>query len=137
MEGKGNSMGARLAGMRPEFGPFGKHVNKPGMNALQVLEMTTREGWDFLYVAGANPALQFPSRLWSDACSKLGFLVVQDLFLTKTAKQADVVLPTLTFIEKGGASSILKDVYKRFFRVKKFLRIFMPTVKFLWNWPNG
>lgn len=103
MEGRGNSMGARLAGMRPEFGPFGKPVNPPGMNALQVLESSAREGWDMLYVAGANPALQFPSKLWKDARSKLGFLVVQDLFLTETAQQADVVLPTLTFIEKGGS----------------------------------
>lgn len=103
MEGKGNSMGARLAGMRPEFGPFGKAVDKPGMNALQVLQSAAREGWDFLYVAGANPALQFPSKLWNEACAKLGFLVVQDLFLTQTAQQADVILPTLTFIEKGGS----------------------------------
>jgi len=103
MEGRGNSMGARIAGMRPEFGPFGKAVSKPGMNAVQVLEKTIGEGWDFLYVAGANPALQYPSKLWSEARSKLGFLVVQDLFLTETAQQADVVLPTLTFIEKGGS----------------------------------
>lgn len=103
MEGRGNSMGARLAGMRPEFGPFGKPVNSPGMNALQVLESAAQEGWDFLYVAGVNPALQFPSKLWQEARSKMEFLVVQDLFLTETAQQADVVLPTLTFIEKEGS----------------------------------
>ncbi len=103
MEGRGNSMGARLAGMRPECGPFGKTIEKPGMNAQQVLESAASEGWDFLYVAGANPALQFPTKLWQGARSKLGFLVVQDLFLTETAQQADVILPTLTFIEKGGS----------------------------------
>lgn len=103
MEGRGNSMGARLAGMRPEWGPFGQPVNPPGMHALQVLERAAQEGWDFLYVAGANPALKFPSKLWQEARSKMGFLVVQDLFLTETAQQADVVLPTLTFIEKGGS----------------------------------
>src|SRR5204863_8600827 len=67
MEGRGNSMVARVAGMRPEFGPFGKAVNPPGMNALQVLEKTAQEGWDYLHVAGANPALQFPSKLWKEA----------------------------------------------------------------------
>lgn len=103
MEGRGNSMGARLAGMRPDMGPFNKPIDQPGMNALEVLESASQEGWDVLYVAGANPALQFPSQLWKDARSNLGFLVVQDLFLTETAQQADVVLPTLTFIEKGGS----------------------------------
>lgn len=99
LEGRGNSMGARFAGMRPDLGPFGEKIDKPGMNAIQVLES---ESWDLLYVAGANPALKFPAQLWSKARSKLNFLIVQDLFLTETAKQADVVLPTLSFVEKGG-----------------------------------
>lgn len=103
MEGRGNSMGARLAGMRPDCGPFEEQISPRGMHALQVLEHTSQEGWDFLYVAGANPALKFPSKLWNEARSKLKFLVVQDLFLTETALDADVILPTLTFIEKGGS----------------------------------
>ena len=36
------------------------------------------------------------------ACSKLDFLVVQDIFLTETAQLADVVLPGVTFAEKLG-----------------------------------
>ena len=32
----------------------------------------------------------------------MDFLVVQDLFLTETAKFADVVLPVLSFAEKEG-----------------------------------
>lgn len=103
MEGRGNSMGARLAGMRPDFGPFGEKLKNPGLNALQVLEDSARSGWDFLYVAGSDPAMQFPAKLWKEARSKLKFMVVQDLFLTETAQQADVVLPTLSFIEKGGS----------------------------------
>ncbi len=102
MEGKGNSLGARLAGMHPELGAFEKPVEPPGLNALQVLNHASEEGWDFLYVAGANPALQFSSKLWLGARAKLDFLVVQDLFLNETAEQADVVLPTLSFIEKEG-----------------------------------
>lgn len=102
MEGKGNSMGARLAGMRPDCGPFGERVSSCGLNGCQVLQRAAQEGWDILYVAGANPALKFPSKLWVEARAKMGFLVVQDLFLTETAKEADVVLPTLTFIEKEG-----------------------------------
>ncbi|MDP1834723.1 MAG: NADH-quinone oxidoreductase subunit NuoG [Chlamydiales bacterium] len=92
MEGRGNSMGARYAGMYPI----------DGMNALQVIDAATKDGWDFLYVAGANPVSQYPFATWSELRSKLKFLVVQDLFLTKTAQQADVVLPALSFAEKGG-----------------------------------
>lgn len=102
MEGRGNSMGARLAGMRPDAGPLGEEIQNPGLNALQVLEESARSGWDYLHIAGADPAKKFPSKLWGEARAKLGFMVVQDLFLTETAKQADIVLPTLSFVEKEG-----------------------------------
>lgn len=102
MEGSNNSMGARLAGLRPEVGANGKLLDKSGFNSLQVVQMAADEGWDFLYVAGTNPAKKFPKKLWDRARSKLGFMVVQDLFLTSTSLQADVVLPTLCSIEKTG-----------------------------------
>lgn len=103
LEGRGNSMGARLAGLRPDAGPLGEKINSPGLNAIQVLEEAAASGWDYLHVAGANPAVKYPSKLWQKARRNLGFLVVQDLFLTETAKQADLVLPVLSFIEKGGS----------------------------------
>ncbi|MBA3957098.1 MAG: NADH-quinone oxidoreductase subunit NuoG [Parachlamydiaceae bacterium] len=95
LEGRGNSQGARLAGMLPDS-------NKNGLNALQVLEHAAHEGWDYLHVAGADPATHVPKKLWNEARAKLKCLVVQDLFLTQTAKQADVVLPTFAFVEKRG-----------------------------------
>lgn len=103
MEGRGNSMGARIAGMHPEMQAFGKAANRVGLDAGQVIQTAAEEGWDILYVAGADPAVKFPSKLWNEARSKLGFLVVQDLFLTRTAQQADVVLPTLCYMEKAGS----------------------------------
>lgn len=102
LEGRGNSLGARFAGMRPDIGPLGQPVNPPGLNALQVLEKGYETGWDFLYSVGADPASKFPAKLWQRFRSKLGCLIVQDIFLTETAKQADVVLPALAFTEKGG-----------------------------------
>lgn len=103
MEGSGNSMGARLAGMRPDLGPLNQRLAKPGFDVVQILEKASLNGWDFLYVAGADPATKYPSKLWQEARVKLNFLVVQDLFLTETARQADVVLPSLSFVEKGGS----------------------------------
>jgi NADH-quinone oxidoreductase subunit G len=103
MEGKDNSLGARFAGMRPDIGPMGEKINQPGFNALEILENAANSGWDFLHIAGADPATQVPSKLWMEARTKLGFLVVQDIFLTETAQQADIVLPTLSYVEKGGS----------------------------------
>src|ERR1019366_4638330 len=48
-----------------------------------------------LWVVGANPLKGGLER-------KAGFLVVQDMFLTETALQADVVLPAASAYEKSG-----------------------------------
>ncbi len=103
MEGQGNSYGARLAGMRPDQGPFGESITHPGLDATKLLQAAASSGWDYLHVAGANPAMKYPSKLWKAARTKLKFLVVQDIFLTETAQQADVVLPTFCYVEKGGS----------------------------------
>jgi NADH-quinone oxidoreductase subunit G len=103
MEGEKNSMGARLAGVHPEWEPLGAKLEKTGMNALAVLEESANKGWEFLYAVGCNPAAYTPKELWNRASKNLKFLVVQDLFLTETAKEADVVLPTLSFYEKEGS----------------------------------
>jgi len=103
LEGSGNSFGARFAGMRPDLGPLSAPIEHPGLDAVKLMEIAAKTGWDLLYVAGANPAVKFPAKLWNQVRSKLGFLVVQDLFLTETAEQADVVLPTLCYVEKYGS----------------------------------
>jgi len=103
MEGKNNSLGARLAGMHPELLPHGKRIEKPGLNAVQMVETIAKDGWDLLYVVGADVASKFPTDLWNEARKKLGCLIVQDLFMTKTCEMADVVLPTLSYVEKGGS----------------------------------
>lgn len=103
MEGRGNSFGARFAGMRPDIGPMGEKLKDSGLNALEVLEEASKNGWDFLYVAGANPAVKFPAPLWEQARKRTKLLVVQDLFMTETALQADIILPTLSFVEKRGS----------------------------------
>ena len=103
LEGKGNSTGARFAGMHPQLGPFNQPLDKPGLNVLQMLETAAHSGWDLLYVAGADPATHTSSKQWKEVRANLKFLIVQDLFLTETARQADVVLPTLSYVEKGGS----------------------------------
>jgi len=56
-----------------------------------------------LYIVGENPVLSFPRPdLVKEALSSLRFLAVQDLFLTETAEQANVVFPAASFAEKEG-----------------------------------
>ena len=56
-----------------------------------------------MYIVGENPVLSFPQPdLIKEALSSLRFLAVQDLFLTETAEQANVVFPAASFAEKEG-----------------------------------
>jgi NADH-quinone oxidoreductase subunit G len=103
LDAEENSLGAQLAGMHPELLPGGVLSPNPGMSCTEVLKQAASSGWDLLYVVGCNPAVKYPSSLWKEARKNLGCLIVQDLFLTETALQADVVLPALCFLEKGGS----------------------------------
>ncbi|MBS0634699.1 MAG: NADH-quinone oxidoreductase subunit NuoG [Verrucomicrobia bacterium] len=95
MEGSGNSLGARFAGVHPEFGPQG--TPKTGKSA----DVIVQEAWDTLYVVGADLASKIAD--FKALRERVGCLIVQDLFMTKTAMEADVVLPTLSYVEKGGS----------------------------------
>jgi predicted molibdopterin-dependent oxidoreductase YjgC len=48
------------------------------------------------------------------ALERLELLVVQDLFLTETAKRADVVLPAVSFAEKDGTFTNFEGRVQRF-----------------------
>ncbi len=56
-----------------------------------------------MYIMGENPAMSDPDVSHArEALAKLEHLVVQDLFLTETARYADVVLPASAWPEKSG-----------------------------------
>ena len=60
-----------------------------------------------LIVGGGNPALTLPdSSKIEQALEKLDFLVVIDLFMTETAKMADIVLPACSFMERSGVGYV-------------------------------
>jgi predicted molibdopterin-dependent oxidoreductase YjgC len=75
----------------------------PGMGALEILAAVENGKVKGLYVAGENPAGNYPDlgRI-QKALAKLDFLVVQDCFLSETASLAHVVFPAVTFAEKEG-----------------------------------
>ena len=55
------------------------------------------------YIVGSNPARAMPEMV--ESLSGLEFLVVQDIFLTETAKLASVVFPAASFAEVDGTYS--------------------------------
>jgi formate dehydrogenase major subunit len=77
--------------------------SRPGLTALEMIDSARRGDVKALYIMGENPCLSDPdSSRVSDSLSKTEFLVVQDIFLTETAKLADVILPAACFAEKDG-----------------------------------
>jgi formate dehydrogenase alpha subunit len=76
---------------------------EPGLTTLEIMEQVKKGKIKGMYIVGENPVLSFPnSRLITEILSSLDFLVVQDMFLTETAKLANVVLPAASFAEKEG-----------------------------------
>jgi formate dehydrogenase major subunit len=77
--------------------------DKPGMAVTQMIPAIFEGKLKGLYVMGENPVLSDPrSGHAEEALEKIDFLVVQDIFLTETAKLADVVLPATSWAEKEG-----------------------------------
>jgi formate dehydrogenase major subunit len=73
-------------------------------NGMMVTEMV-QDGSPVraLYVMGENPVLSDPNISHAEHWVRgLEFLAVQDLFLTETARWADVVLPGSSFAERSG-----------------------------------
>jgi formate dehydrogenase alpha subunit len=74
-----------------------------GLTALEAISGVEEGKIRGMYIVGENPAVSFPnSNSIGKALESLDFLVVQDMFLTETAKLAKVVLPAASFAEKEG-----------------------------------
>ncbi len=80
---KGNDQGAWEIGFRTD-----EHLAETISAAMGV------------YIAAADPASEDPEL--KIALQRAGFVIVQDLFLTETAKLADVVLPVQAVMEREG-----------------------------------
>lgn len=76
---------------------------KPGLTAPEMFEAAAEGRIKAMYIVGENPALtEADGGLVKRALENLELLVVQDLFLTETARFAHVVLPAASFAEKEG-----------------------------------
>ena len=79
---------------------------KPGMTITDMFHAIDEGKVKALYVVGENPMLSDPDLHHVEAAlNKLDLLIVQDIFMTHTAKLAHVVLPSTSFAEKDGTFS--------------------------------
>jgi len=90
---------------------------KPGMTIYEMVDSAKKSSLKALYVMGENPVFNLPnSHDVESALRKLDFLVVQDIFLTETARLADVVFPALSWAEKDGTFT---NMERRMQRLRK------------------
>ncbi len=74
-----------------------------GLTVVEMINAVEEGKLKGLYILGENPMLSDPdSNHVEKALDDLEFLVVQDIFLTETARKANVVLPGTSFAEKDG-----------------------------------
>jgi NADH-quinone oxidoreductase subunit G len=113
-----NSRGAADMGLLPDRFPGYAHVedasareaferlwgsvlsSKPGMTAPQMVEAAQSGKIKALYVVGANPLAHFGTLGYGRG--KLELLIAHEMFLTETAKVADIVFPAASAYEKDG-----------------------------------
>ena len=115
-----NAQGANDMGVRPDLLPGYAAASDPdardrlskiwgfsvpstaGLGFGPMLEAAATGRLDALFVMGSDPVGKDLAPGAAEALSKLKLLVVQDLYLTETAKLAHVVLPARSYLEKQG-----------------------------------
>jgi formate dehydrogenase alpha subunit len=120
LDEKNNTQGMLDMGVCPEYLP-GYHTYEraanmfnsawnatiptvAGKDLFQIIDAIEAGQIKALYVMGSDPLHVIPNRnRVMKALQKLELLVVQDIFLTETAKLAHVVLPAATGAEKAGS----------------------------------
>ncbi len=77
-----------------------------GKNAVEMVDAMAVGKLHALYIMGDDPIGSDPGL--KPVFAKLDFLVVQDIFMTETARMADVVLPAASYGEKSGTFTNLE-----------------------------
>ncbi|WP_208589500.1 assimilatory nitrate reductase catalytic subunit NasC [Gracilibacillus suaedae] len=121
--GQGNGQGAREHGQKADQLPGYRLIENPndrkyianvwgieehnlprkGVSAYEMFEKIIAGEITSMFVMCSNPIISNPNaNLIKKALQKLKFLVVSDLFLSETAKLADLVLPATSYLEDEG-----------------------------------
>ncbi|WP_052088029.1 assimilatory nitrate reductase catalytic subunit NasC [Paenibacillus wynnii] len=121
--GQGNGQGGREHGQKADQLPGYRSIENPidrayiaevwgvkpdelpgkGVSAYEMMEKVHEEEIRALFVMGSNPLVSNPNANFvEEGLSKLKFLVVADMFLSETARMADLILPTSSYLENEG-----------------------------------
>ncbi len=77
---------------------------EPGLTVTEMMKAAGRGDLKAMWIMGEDPMVSEPNTgQLARALDALDFLVVQDIFLTDTAQQADLVLPAAAWAEKSGS----------------------------------
>jgi NADH-quinone oxidoreductase subunit G len=106
-----NTQGAWDMGLRPHLGPGYAVLEEPGLDAQAILDAARAGDIDALYFLGSDPV----GEGLLDGRGELDFLVVQELFMTESAKLADVVLPAQSWAEREGTYTNGERRVQRFY----------------------
>jgi formate dehydrogenase major subunit len=121
LRGQNNVQGASDAGLIPMMYPDYQPVDQAeaherfekawdtrldsqsGLTVVEIMHAIHAGEIRGMYIMGENPAMSDPNLSHARAAlARLDHLVVQDLYLTETARYADVVLPACAWPEKTG-----------------------------------
>ena len=76
---------------------------KRGLTKISAMDQMIKGKVKFLYVVGENTVVADPNANHAEhALKSVDFMIVQDIFMTETAKLADLVLPASSFAEADG-----------------------------------
>jgi len=91
--------------------------SEPGLVLTEMFDAVLAGKVKAIYLMGENPVISDPdAKHIVEALEKVEFLIVQDIFMTETARYADVVLPGASFAEKDGT---FVNTERRVQRVRK------------------
>lgn len=88
-------------------GAIDSEIVSDGKGVIDLVKNVEEATLKALYLVGQNPSLS-PIVL-----KNLELLIVQDLFMTGSAKEADIVLPVCSFVEKSGTYTNLERRIQR------------------------
>jgi len=114
-----NNRGCYLFGMRPDRLPINRGMaekeslsaawpngvpDRKGADTIDILRQIGESKVELAFAVGVDPVTSYPDHNYiCSTLSKLDFLVAADLYLTETAKLADVVLPMSSCLETSGS----------------------------------
>lgn len=91
---------------------------KPGLNNHEMVDAIHEGKLRSLYIKGEEMALVDSNANYvQEAFEKLDFFVVQDIFFSKTAQYADIVLPASPSFEKDGTFTNTERRFQRLYKV--------------------